>query len=170
VSTRLTYRPVLSPRVFLFVMPLVFALFAVCGFPVLGAGPIGWYASRVFFAAGAVLSAYILLFRTAWAISLDGDELRWRSVLRSGRLPSHGLDRILLTGRRRPNDVETPFATSSVVFTWRDGRSMQTMTGPGFSKLAEALIARSPGVKVDLGRRWAEHHADPGGWYGWPQQ
>jgi hypothetical protein len=152
---------------FLVVGPILFAVAVVCMLP-FWVLLLSSYLGLAFLVLGVVTFGY-LLYRIAWTVSFDGAEVYWRSALTSGRYRVEGLDRIATTSRR-PFDVDSRFASGQVVLRWRDGQSIRTVTGPGFAELAEALIARSPGVKVDLGRRWAERHTDPGGRYGRPPQ
>jgi hypothetical protein len=151
VSAQLTYRAYF-PGGMMFMLPAGLTVFAVCTFPT---------PFFLFFAAFAIMFGCILSFRTAWTIRLEGDELRWRSVFQSGRLPVQDL-RLVRIHRSSLRDVDTMFASQRVVFTWRDGRSVQTMTGPGFSWLVENLIALVPGLQIEWGRYWVEHRWNRG--------
>jgi hypothetical protein len=68
VSAQLTYRAYF-PGGMMFMLPAGLTLFAVCTFPT---------PFSLFFAAFAIVFGYVLTFRTAWTIRLEGDQLCWR--------------------------------------------------------------------------------------------
>lgn len=92
--------------------------------------------------AGAIGLTWLFGARFAHTVTLDGDLLIWRSLLRRGQVPLGALRRL------RP----TRFEKTMVVIEGPNGRGPFVAGGAGIEPLLEALRAARADLPVELGR------------------
>jgi hypothetical protein len=131
-----SYRPALTIG---FVLALVIAIPLLLATAGHRNGPPVLFATA--WIAIAIHHAYWFLFRIAYELEFDGQELRWRAPLRSGNINLGDIDRF------RP----FRFGSSVEVIESTSGAKVLVMVRPGLSDFAETFVARKPGLPIRFG-------------------